>query len=107
MRTPGERFMALVRKEGGHWIWTSATSRGYPTFWLNGKSQRADRVSYELFKGAIPPGEVVRHLCFHILCCNPAHLALGTQHQNILDEIKAQRFAGMRYSHSKPGARPG
>lgn len=30
-------------------------------------------------------GRVVRHLCHYSLCCNPAHLAGGTQRDNKLD----------------------
>jgi hypothetical protein len=34
---------------------------------------------------------VLRHLCDNKPCCNPAHLLLGTQSENVRDVIRAQR----------------
>ena len=43
--------------------------------------------------GEIPPGEVVRHRCDNPPCVNPAHLAIGTQADNVADAISRDRFA--------------
>lgn len=60
-------------------------SNGYGVIKLNGKSQKAHRVSYILEHGEIPEGMVVRHKCDNPACFNIAHLELGTQQDNIKD----------------------
>lgn len=49
---------------------------------------RAHRVSYELFKGAVPKDKHVLHQCDNRYCCNPNHLYLGTDKDNALDIIQ-------------------
>jgi HNH endonuclease len=72
--------------ENGCWEWTSySDGGGYGNISRNGKTQKAHRVSYEAFKGPIPPGLVVRHTCDNPCCVNPDHLILGTQKDNMAD----------------------
>jgi len=56
-----------------------------------GKTRIRYRVTYQIFKGAIPDGLVIRHTCHNHSCINPDHLILGTQKDNINDCIKAGR----------------
>lgn len=75
--TLAERFMAKVNKQAdGCWIWTaSICPQGYGKFVLPGRGAvYAHRVSHELFKGPIPDGLHVDHLCRVRSCVNPEHL---------------------------------
>lgn len=73
------------------WNWTGGTSHHqYGSLGYHKKQVQAHRLAYELTYGYLPEyinGEaiVVRHLCDNKLCCNPAHLAIGTHEDNMLD----------------------
>lgn len=75
--------------ETGCLLWSGTWSRGYGVIGrrVNGKSSnlRAHRESYERHVGRIPNGMVVRHKCDTPACCNPAHLAIGTDADNVKD----------------------
>lgn len=71
------RFLAKVAIEDptGCWIWTAARGRdGYGKATVGYKTVAAHRVSYELWRGEIPDGHEVDHLCKIPLCVNPWHL---------------------------------
>lgn len=74
------------------WIAKSLTA-GYGYIGLGGRSAGkalAHRVAWELTHGPIPAstdyhGMVVMHKCDNRVCCNPAHLVLGRQKDNVRD----------------------
>lgn len=78
------------------WPWTGALNgAGYGSLGLNGKSIMAHRASWIFHFGAIDETSsriVVMHLCDNRLCCNPAHLKLGTHQDNTKDCIEKGRF---------------
>jgi hypothetical protein len=88
--TPQEfqRFEAKIVYEPmtGCWLWSGARGSqwGHGQFRLTGKARSAHRVSYEHFKGLIPPGLVLDHLCEQPCCVNPEHLKACTQKENVL-----------------------
>lgn len=67
----------------GCWLWTgSVTARGYGLFKTD-RQHQAHRVSYEAFKGPIPQGLHIDHLCRVHCCVNPDHLEAVTCKENI------------------------
>lgn len=76
----------------GCWIWTACLgNKSYGLFKLDGKHQRAHRLSYQCFKGEIPDEMLVCHTCDNPTCVNPAHLWVGTNDDNMNDKVKKGR----------------
>jgi HNH endonuclease len=75
------------------WEWLGPLSGrdGRAYFTLDGKRLLAYRHVYTLMHGVIPEGMVVRHKCDNEVCCNPTHLELGTQSDNMRDASKRDR----------------
>lgn len=89
------RFLSLIDAEGGPascWPFLGSTmGAGYGQMPVNPVSRLAHRWSYNFFIGPIPKGKVVMHLCDNRKCCNPRHLSIGTQKENLLDMRTKQR----------------
>lgn len=85
-----ERFDEKISFEGDCWVWTGYKNRGYGYIHNGSRPHPAYRVAWELYRGTIPEGLVVRHRCPQRRkdCCNPDHLKIGTQKQNMEDAIE-------------------
>ncbi len=65
------------------WIWTGALKeKGYGQVNWRGNNKRAHRLFYECFKGPIPEGMMLDHLCRVRRCVNPDHLEPVTAKTN-------------------------
>lgn len=108
-RVPLEtRFWQKIAKSGPNecWIWNGAlVLGGYGTIRMAAPSRKmvnTHRAAYELTHGSIPDGMVVMHSCDNRRCCNPAHLSLGTQLDNMADmHAKGRAAKGMSHGMRK------
>jgi HNH endonuclease len=91
---PGKHGTALERFKTkytinpitGCWEWTAAKNKGgYGIFTVENRYTRANRASYELFKGKITNGLIICHTCDNKTCVNPEHLYSGTCADNMRD----------------------
>lgn len=88
-----KRFWDKVVKGLTCWLWVGGKdSWGYGTFWVEGKTKGAHKVSYELEYGSIVDGLSVCHTCDVPNCVNPKHLFLGTQKDNMVDSSNKGRI---------------
>jgi hypothetical protein len=84
------KFLRKVHKTETCWNWTGRVDiGGYGRFSQgSGHWTKAHRASYQLYKGNIPEGLVIRHLCNNRRCVNPEHLAVGTHKDNTDDMFR-------------------
>ena len=67
------------------WIWTRTKDKdGYGYFMKNYKNIKAHRFYYAMYKGPIPQGYVIDHLCRTPSCVNPDHLEAVTHRENTM-----------------------
>ncbi len=103
-----ERMVAKIGlAETGCWLWTGEIDRyGYGCFGIGSKADgtrrkaKAHRVTYAALRGEIPAGLLTDHVChtvavdaggcpggnacLHRRCCNPWHLEMVTNRENMM-----------------------
>jgi hypothetical protein len=80
--------------DSGCWEWQgSAQPRRYGKFWLGKKCISSHRAAWKLTRFYIPENYCVCHRCDNPLCCNPAHLFIGTILDNNRDKFEKGRQA--------------
>jgi len=82
-----DRLDKRLNKTDTCWLWVgkSTDKNGYARIRVNGITELAHRISYTIYKGEIPKGIFVCHSCDVPGCCNPEHLWLGTNSDNMKD----------------------
>lgn len=98
-----EALWANVTKAEGCWNWNgSVGNHGYGQVQYMNQPYTSHRLSWELHCGPIPDDLQVLHRCDNRRCCNPGHLFLGTQADNVKDMIeKGRNDRGEAVSTSK------
>lgn len=91
---PRPDFDAMLDKSGDCWLWLGRASRdGYGRYRYAGKQGMAHKYAWERVNGPVPDGLILRHSCDTPACCNPSHLLLGTQADNMRDKTERDRQA--------------
>lgn len=102
------------------WEWRGATtSSGYGSLTWHGTHALAHRVAYRLAYGGIDLHtgfrqqgvakayrQFVLHACDNRLCCNPAHLFLGSMSDNLFDAYAKGRKTQPRSQHRNAKVSP-
>jgi hypothetical protein len=87
-----ERFQSKIIVKGLDECWEciEPATGEYGRFWdrHNHKYLQAHRVAWELANGPIPEGMEALHKCDNKRCCNPKHLYIGTQSDNMCDRVE-------------------
>jgi HNH endonuclease len=83
-----QRFVSFIEEDEKHgcWIWTGGTKSqmGYGAFGVtHGNVVSAHRWAYEQFRGPIPAGLDLDHLCRNPICVHPWHLEPVTRAENL------------------------
>lgn len=79
-----------VLQECGCWDWVGSHAKergpdcgtGYGMLSIGGTTKRAHRLVYERFRGPIPVGLTLDHLCRRRCCVNPDHMEIVTLGEN-------------------------
>lgn len=107
-----QRFWSKVKVAGVNecWEWQAKSRTSGYGFFSAGRKRRflAHRLAWTIANGEIPKGEghhgtVVMHTCDNRLCCNPRHLRLGSQTDNVRDMCDKGRNAAAPSLGSKHG----
>ena len=103
--SPEQRFWGRVKKGSSSECWTwmgSRSPKGYGMVTFRGKVSRAHRVAFMLDAEQDIQGLSICHHCDNPLCCNPKHLFLGTNLDNVQDKVaKGRQMRGVKSGNAK------
>jgi hypothetical protein len=91
------KHQIVIIDENNCWIWQGFPDKdGYGRVKKEGKQYAVHRYVYWKFKGTIPTGYAIDHLCRVKMCCNPSHL------EAVLPAENSRRNKGLKYKKSLP-----
>jgi len=76
--------IVIVHPQTQCWEWPGHLKEGYGRVYFEGKQIEAHRASYISYRGPIPKGLQIDHLCRNRSCINPDHLEKVTKKENCL-----------------------
>lgn len=109
VQTLRERFDEkwIPEPNTGCWLWMAGgtTGHGYGAIRASDKRRtlRAHRVAWELYRGPIPEGLVIDHLCRVRSCVNPDHLRVVTMAVNATENSDSQSAKNKIKTHCPSG----
>jgi len=90
-----DRFKWYIEtnEKTGCWNWTRGKDGGGYGVFFSCKygREKTHRISYMENFGDVPEGMFVCHTCDNPSCCNPEHLFLGSNQDNIDDKVRKNR----------------
>jgi HNH endonuclease len=88
-----KQMLSKVTVDGDCLRWNGCKDKdGYGLSAIRGKKMPAHRAHYILTHGELTSNEYVLHKCSNRDCINIDHLYVGTQQQNVQDQIKSGTF---------------
>src|SRR4051812_46169403 len=94
--TPADFLALLVRNDNDCLIWPGPRTGPHGTVSYQGEAMKTHRLAWELLRGPIPDGMLVRSTCGAPLCANVSHLFLGTRAESIGDARTKRRWVPKR-----------
>lgn len=87
----------LVRTENGCMEWQGATAKGYGQIRVSEEGEsylvQTHRIAVMVKEGRVlKSSELACHICDNPKCCNPEHLFVGTQSDNMKDAYRKGRL---------------
>lgn len=97
MLAPTDPLIRIIKnttRAGDCLVWNLVKNgAGYGLIRYNQRNWRVHRLVWELLHGPIPPGMEACHKCDNPACCEPAHIFIGSHHDNMRDMARKRRWA--------------
>lgn len=75
----------IIDEATGCWLWQGDSVKGgYGRTFVDGRKWLAHRAAFTAYKGPIPEGLTLDHLCKRQACCNPEHTEPVTMKENTM-----------------------
>lgn len=100
-----EKILSKIKKDKkGCWLWQAYIhpKTRYAQCWNGETNEGAHRTAYKVFRGEIPDGLDIDHLCRVRHCVNPDHLEAVTRRTNLLRGIGVTAIRA-KQTHCKSG----